>query len=64
MTYAEQLQADLINIFESDNFGIFEEEKVYKVEKHSEYQSKVMTSVFLKKKRYIRLKNIRNTKAK
>ena len=43
MTYAEKLQADLVNIFESDEFGIFVEEKVYKVEKHSEYQSKIET---------------------
>ena len=49
MTYAEKLQADLINIFESDDFGIFEEEKVYKVEKHSEYQSKIETLLDINK---------------
>ena len=43
MTYREKLQEDLNHIFENDDLGIFEEEKVYKIEKHSEYQAKIET---------------------
>lgn len=43
VTYGEKLQEDLINIFESDEFGIFEEKRTYRVEKHSEYQAKIDT---------------------